>query len=142
MDVDRHGRNVLHALAESSSFRSSSDEGSHDNSNEETASRGSKDEILDVDDSSIVEMISQVHKSHPMAYMQTDCYGMIPLQLAVVSGASPSIIEALVQCDPGSVQVKWTEHPSHSHGEGNYDDESHNKKPLSIVVSGRRGEHG
>jgi hypothetical protein len=93
LDVDRNGRNLLHALAESSV---PSDEETED----KEAHHGYEDDQL-------IDMIGQVHSSHPKAHLELDHQGMLPLQLAIVSLASARVIQALVDCDPDTVKAQW-----------------------------------
>jgi hypothetical protein len=91
LDVNRNGRNLLHVLAESSV------------PDEETEDK----EAHGYDDDQLIDMIGQIHSSHPKAHLELDHHGMLPLQLAIVTFASARVIQALVDCDPDTVKAKW-----------------------------------
>jgi hypothetical protein len=91
LELDHHGHNLLHVLAESSV---------PDKETDDKEAHGYEDDQL-------IDMIGQVYSSHPKAHLELDHHGMLPLQLAIVSLASARVIHALVDCDPETVKAKW-----------------------------------
>jgi Ankyrin repeat len=83
-DIDRDGRTLLHACADAC-----------DN------------EKCRYSDGELTKMIQQVHEMDSTCHTRPDFMGLLPIQLAVLNGASAEVIKTFAKCGPGSASTRF-----------------------------------